>query len=410
MANGISGVLRIKTAAGWQNIRAVIGPTGPEGEDGAVGPTGPTGETGAVGPTGATGEIGPTGATGATGDAGATGPTGEQGPVGPTGEKGESGAPGETGATGPTGPQGESITGPTGPQGEAGPTGPTGETGATGPTGPAGETGPTGATPSVSGISGNLVEIGNNGDLADSGMGLRDFALAESLAPVFVTGDAYEVGDLCTSFDNDEQHKGAWLYKCILATDGSQPTWPETDPTHWALATVEDLLAALRTALAGKADAATTLAGYGITDAHITNGVITLGAATITPLTSHQQLRYAMPAAAALVAQNDAATLVCADRAVTNATIASGFSTLNLTFPAAVSGYVRDFYLRITVAAGESAPAISVPQGVTIENAGSAVPVIADGEASAAATTLVWFSETAPGVFTAKGETVKAVV
>lgn len=121
-------------------------------------------------------------------------------------------------------------------------------------------------------------------------------------------------------------------------------------------------------------------------------------------------LRYAMPESVALVAENDAATLVCADRAVTNATIASGFSTLNLTFPAAVSGYVRDFYLRITVAAGESAPAISVPQGITIENAGGAVPEIADGEASAAATTLVWFSETAPGVFTAKSETVKAVV
>ena len=121
-------------------------------------------------------------------------------------------------------------------------------------------------------------------------------------------------------------------------------------------------------------------------------------------------LRYAMPASVALVAENDAATLVCADRAVTNATIASGFSTLNLTFPAEVSGYVRDFYLRITVAAGESAPAISLPQGITIENAGGAVPEIADGEASAAATTLVWFSETAPGVFTAKSETVKAVV
>ena len=139
-------------------------------------------------------------------------------------------------------------------------------------------------------IEGNLVAIGNNGDLADSGMALGDFALAESLAPAFVTGGAYEVGDLCTSFDNDENHRGTWLYKCILATDGSQPTPPEMDPTHWALATVKDLLAALRTALAGKADATTTLDGYGITDAHITNGVITLGAATITPLTSHQDI------------------------------------------------------------------------------------------------------------------------
>ena len=53
---------------------------------------------------------------------------------------------------------------------------------------------------------------------------------------------------------------------------------------------------------------------------------------------------------------------------------------------------------------------LPVPQGVTIENAGGAVPVIADGETDAAATTLVWFSETAPGIFTAKSETVKAVV
>ncbi|MCM1369863.1 MAG: hypothetical protein NC204_05765 [Candidatus Amulumruptor caecigallinarius] len=39
-----------------------------------------------------------------------------------------------------------------------------------------------------------------------------------------------------------------------------------------------------------KADKATTLAGYGITDAKIANGVITLGGASITPLTQHQSL------------------------------------------------------------------------------------------------------------------------
>ena len=261
--------------------------------------------------------------------------------------------------------------------------------------------------------SGNLAALDSNGNLADSGMALRDFAVAESLAPAFVAGVAYEVGDLCTSFDNDEQHKGAWLYKCILATDGSQPTSPEIDPTHWALATVGDVLAALRTALSGKADASSlapvaTSGNYD--DLRGKPGNVSAFANDAGYLTSHQQLRYAMPASVALVAENNAATLVCGDRAVTNATIASGFATLHLTFPAEVSGYVRDFYLRITVAAGESAPALSLPQGVTIENAGGAVPEIADGEASAAATTLVWFSETAPGVFTAKSETVKAVV
>jgi hypothetical protein len=41
---------------------------------------------------------------------------------------------------------------------------------------------------------------------------------------------------------------------------------------------------------AKKADKATTLEGYGITDAKIANGVITLGSDTITPLTKHQDI------------------------------------------------------------------------------------------------------------------------
>lgn len=42
--------------------------------------------------------------------------------------------------------------------------------------------------------------------------------------------------------------------------------------------------------ITGKADKATTLAGYGITDAKISDGVITLGGNTITPLTAHQTI------------------------------------------------------------------------------------------------------------------------
>ena len=48
--------------------------------------------------------------------------------------------------------------------------------------------------------------------------------------------------------------------------------------------------AAIDGKIANKADKATTLAGYGIIDAKISNGVITLGTETITPLTSHQSL------------------------------------------------------------------------------------------------------------------------
>lgn len=42
--------------------------------------------------------------------------------------------------------------------------------------------------------------------------------------------------------------------------------------------------------ISGKADSATTLAGYGITDAYISSGTITLGSNSITPLTSHQDI------------------------------------------------------------------------------------------------------------------------
>ena len=46
------------------------------------------------------------------------------------------------------------------------------------------------------------------------------------------------------------------LYRCILGyTFQSGDSYPPDDPTHWAPATVEDVLAALRTAIADKADA-----------------------------------------------------------------------------------------------------------------------------------------------------------
>ena len=294
--------------------------------------------------------------------------------------------------------------------------------------------------------SGNLAALDSNGNLADSG----NMVAGAFTAGSFIGGEGEHVG-----FQLDSTSEGVELYVydgggkilkfplregTLAVQDDIAPTFDETDTydkgalvfhdglyqcvnpnghtgawvaANFAEATVEDLLAALRTALAGKADASSlapvaTSGNYD--DLRGKPGNVSAFANDAGYLTSHQQLRYAMPESVALTPSGDAATLVCADRAVTNATIASGFSTLNLTFPAAVSGYVRDFYLRITVAAGESAPAISVPQGITIENAGGAVPEIADGEASAAATTLVWFSETAPGVFTAKSETVKAVV
>lgn len=52
----------------------------------------------------------------------------------------------------------------------------------------------------------------------------------------------------------------------------------------------EGVAGGLTQQIAKKADKATTLAGYGIADAKIADGVITLGSESITPLTKHQTL------------------------------------------------------------------------------------------------------------------------
>lgn len=86
----------------------------------------------------------------------------------------------------------------------------------------------------------------------------------------------------------------------------------------------------VNTALGKKADVATTLKGYGITDAKIANGVITLGTNTITPLTQHQSLaEYAKSADmnTALGKKADVATTL-KGYGITDAKIAGGVITL----------------------------------------------------------------------------------
>lgn len=79
-----------------------------------------------------------------------------------------------------------------------------------------------------------------------------------------------------------------------IAAKYTKPT--EGIPSSDLSTSVQDSLAKADSALqvhqdiSGKADKATTLAGYGITDAKIANGVITLGNQTIIPLTSHQDI------------------------------------------------------------------------------------------------------------------------
>ena len=148
------------------------GETGPQGPQGEIGPQGPQGE---VGPQGEQGPAGADGINGIDGKdftydmfteeqlealKGEQGPQGEQGPAGADGQNGIDGKDftydmfteeqlealkGPQGEVGPEGPQGpEGIQGPVGPQGEQGIQGLQGIQGEMGPQGPEGLQGPKG--------------------------------------------------------------------------------------------------------------------------------------------------------------------------------------------------------------------------------------------------------------------------
>ena len=94
------------------------------------------------------------------------------------------------------------------------------------------------------------------------------------------------------------------------------------------------------------------------------------------------------------------------DRAMNAVAVSSALASLTINFPTATSGKVRDFGLRLTVASGiTTAPELALPQGVVCENADGEAPEIgADGAA-----TILYFTETASGVFLVKGEVVTAI-
>ena len=105
----------------------------------------------------------------------------------------------------------------------------------------------------TSATEGNLAALDSSGNLTDSGYDAADFATAA---------------------------QGAKADTALQS---------ESDPVFTASAAA-GITSSDITAWNGKADAATTLAGYGITDAKIASGTITLGSSSITPLTSHQDI------------------------------------------------------------------------------------------------------------------------
>ena len=102
------------------------------------------------------------------------------------------------------------------------------------------------------------------------------------------------------------------------------------------------------------------------------------------------------------------------DRASNSVTISATLSpnTLTINFPTATSGKVRDFAMRLNIAAGVTAPEIAWPQGVTLENNGGEVPEISDG-GTGGSSTILYFSETendgTTAKFLVKGETLTAI-
>lgn len=112
-------------------------------------------------------------------------------------------------------------------------------------------------------------------------------------------------------------------------------------------------------------------------------------------------LRYALTTK---TIDNGAVTLD--DRAINAVAVSSSLASLTVNFPTATSGKARDFGLRLTVASGvTTAPELALPQGVTCENADGEAPEIgADGAA-----TILYFTETASGVFLVKGEVLQTI-
>jgi len=344
----ITGVVKVKVNGQWLPIRTVMGPQG------ATGATGPEGGEGATGPTGPQGGVGPTG-----GD-GATGPTGSEGAVGPTGSEG---------ATGPTGSEGA--------------IGPTGGDGATGPTGPVGSTGP---MPSLDGV------VKTTGDQTIEGtkkftswpVGAPELPVVHSWfesnsdGDLVLVNEAGNVGkiivprlngvmaflqNLAPDYDGTSSHTyavddlrvyGKLLFRCT--TPHTATSW---DYTKWALATVEDVLAALRT---GKQDA--------LSQAQLDN------IAAVPNKANASDLRYAISESTPLTVTSGAASTTLADRTHNVRTVSAPGSgnttTITATLPPIVAGKSRDMFLNLTAGtqasdAGDISLSIVEPSGATVQ-------------------------------------------
>ena len=100
------------------------------------------------------------------------------------------------------------------------------------------------------------------------------------------------------------------------------------------------------------------------------------------------------------------------DRTANTVTLTSAIAALEVSFPAAVADKVCDFELRLVIGDGTAAvtaPALILPSGLAFANADGELPSLADGTATAAGVTMLYFSEVTANNFLVKGEEVKEV-
>lgn len=107
------------------------------------------------------------------------------------------------------------------------------------------------------------------------------------------TDTSYTISSTSTAANTLVFRNGSTGYSVINTPADTSTTSTYIANTGW-----------VNTKLNNKADKATTLAGYGITDAKISNGTITLGSNSITPLTSHLTVDSALSSTSTNPVQN----------------------------------------------------------------------------------------------------------
>lgn len=269
--------------------------------------------------------------------------------------KGDKGDKGDTGPQGPAGPQGAAgATGATGAKGDAGPKGDRGDKGDKGDKGEKGDAGPQGEK-GERGAAGPQGAAGPKGDKGNDGV-VDEYALVTDPGNILTLPPAF------------------WP---LTVTGGEQAGEYGSDGVEIVLS----------------------------------NGVAYVTVDTVTVCTVDDMGQHDSGATCAFAdtpALGDFLVLARpANRTSTLVSVPAAFAGAEIELPAA-EGRMRDLLVRLVVAARASAPAVYVT-GAALEAEGGEAPEIAS-DSSAAATTLLSFSEQPPGnLFAVLGKEMKGV-